>query len=318
LVFLVFLVVNLYIGIRDSLDMLRLCAYPIRVRRPLKVALVGCGRVGTAIALGLKRAGYSIVAVQDTSPSAERRARRLLLPRPLTPNPQPLTPDLVLLATPDSRIVPAWQGLTRTLVPGQAIVHFSGALSSRVFSNAEPRRITALALHPVMTFSGQRRIDSFAGTYFTLEGNPEAIALGHRLVRALGGKAIVLRARGKPLFHAACVMVSNLIVALIDAGLETCASAGIKPRQSARVLEPLINRTLGNIRRSGTGPALTGPVVRGDVATVRCHIAALRRSNPELVPLYLELSRRALSLARRKGGLSPSSVANLRSALGNR
>ena len=294
----------------------RLCAYAIRVQQRTRISLIGCGRVGTAIALGLKRVGYSIVNASDINPAAERRARRLLIgpSERKAVGGKPMA-DVFLIATPDSQIERVWQGLALTLVPGQAVVHLSGALTSRVFRHAARRRILALALHPVMTFTDRKMLDSFAGTYFTLEGSPKAIALGRRFVGALGGRAVVLSARDKPLFHAACVMVSNLLDALVDAGLETCGRAGMKPRKAFRALEPLISQTLDNIRESGTAAALTGPIERSDWTTVQRHVAALRQSSPELVPLYVELSRRALALARRKGSLSRSTFRALQSAI---
>ena len=286
----------------------------------LRIALIGCGRVGIAIGFGLKRAGHRIVSVRDTNQSAERRARRLLLPRsagprPLTSDPHSSTPDLLLIATPDSQIARAYHALKPALIPGQTVVHFSGALTSRVFGNASQRRVAALSMHPVMTFAGRKPVNSFNGVYFTLEGKPKAVALGRQLVKSLGGRALLIRAADKPLFHAACVFVSNLLDVAIDAGVESCLRLGIKPRNAFDVLEPLIRQTLSNIHDLGTAQALTGPIERGDIATIRRHVAALRRRSPELLPLYAALSQGALRLARRKDSVSPAELRALRTAV---
>jgi predicted short-subunit dehydrogenase-like oxidoreductase (DUF2520 family) len=198
------------------------------------------------------------------------------------------------------------------------VVHFSGALSSRVFRNAGRFGITALSMHPVMTFAGTAPVNSFAGVYFALEGGPKALALGRRLVKELGGKSFVIAADDKPLFHAACVFVSNLADATIDAGVEICQRFGLKPGIALKVLAPLISRTMKNIATQGTAQALTGPVERGDVLTVRRHLSALRQRSPEFLSLYAELSRHAVALAARKGSLSPSAIRALRSAINNR
>jgi predicted short-subunit dehydrogenase-like oxidoreductase (DUF2520 family) len=198
---------------------------------------------------------------------------------------------------------------------GRAVVHFSGALGSRVFRNAGQLGITALSIHPVMTFTGEAPVNSFAGVYFALEGGPKALALGRRLVKELRGKSFVIAADDKPLFHASCVFVSNLLDVTLDAGIETCQRLGLKPRIAFKVLEPLICQTLENIATQGTAQALTGPVERGDVLTVRRHLAALRQRSPEFLSLYAELSRRAVALATRKGSLSRSALRALRSAL---
>lgn len=285
------------------------------MRPKLVIALIGGGRVGTAIALGLKRAGHRVVSVRDTDPAAERRARRLLLPHTPTPSPGSPSPDVFLVATPDSRIAAAWSSLVPGLRRGQSVVHFSGALSSRVFRNAERFGIAALSMHPVMTFTREAPVSSFADVHFALEGGPKALALGRRLVRELGGKSFIIAADDKPVFHVSCVFVSNLLDVTIDAGVETCRLVGLEPGTAFRVLEPLITRTLKNIAAQGTVQALTGPVERGDALTVRRHLSALRRHSPELLSLYAELSRRALVLAARKGSLSRSALRAVRSAL---
>jgi predicted short-subunit dehydrogenase-like oxidoreductase (DUF2520 family) len=222
---------------------------------------------------------------------------------------------LQLIATPDSQIAHAYQVLKPALIPGQTVVHFSGALTSRVFGNASRRRVTALSMHPVMTFAGREPVDSFKGVYFTLEGSPKAAALGRKLVKSLGGRALLIRAADKPLFHAACVFVSNLLDVTIDAGIELCLKLGIRPRTAFDVLEPLIMQTLSNIRDLGTAQALTGPIERGDVATIRRHVAALRRRSPEILPLYAALSNGALRLAHRKGSVSPAALRALKSSV---
>lgn len=166
-----------------------------------------------------------------------------------------------------------------------------------------------------MTFTGEAPVGSFAGVYFALEGNPKALALGRRLARELGGKSFVIAARDKPLFHAACVFVSNFLDVTVDAGIEACRRIGLRPRMAFRILDPLIRRTLGNIAARGTAQALTGPVERGDALTVRRHMTALRQRSPEFLSLYTELSRRALVLATGKGSLNRTELRALRSAL---
>lgn len=277
------------------------------MKRSLSIALVGCGKAGTAIALGLKRAGHRITAVTDVDPAAERRAARRLLRRPIAgcqlPTAEPGSAvrgaDVVLIATPDAQIRPAYRLIAASLRRSQTVVHFSGALSSRVL---ETRRAAhgSLAMHPVMTFPGFESGPSLKGCWFALEGNRQGIATGQRLVKALGGKAFVIRARDRPLFHAACVLASNLLDVTIDAALELCAELGLKASAAFRILRPLIDQTVRNIAERGTLQALSGPVERGDVETVRRHLAALRRRSPKLVRLYRVLSAQAQVMAAKK------------------
>jgi predicted short-subunit dehydrogenase-like oxidoreductase (DUF2520 family) len=173
-------------------------------------------------------------------------------------------------------------------------------------------------MHPVMTFTQETPVRSFAGVYFALEGGPKALALGRRLAKELHGKSFAIAADDKPLFHAACVFVSNLLAVTVNAGLEICGRFGLEPGSAFRVLEPLIRRTLENIATQGSVQALTGPVERGDAPTVLRHLTSLRQRSPEFLSLYRELSRRALALAARKGSLSPPALRALRSALHER
>jgi len=305
----------------------------------LGIGLVGCGRVGTATALGLKQAGHRIVWVKDIDPKAERKAEHLLLRRQRARSKEqraktPLAVDVILIATPDSQIAAASREIADSLSPSQTVVHFSGALTSQTIQNPKSKiqNPGVLALHPVMTFpkcgirvsttksprhqgARKERIDGNRwesvdgvttecgipkGTYFSLEGNRKGLDVGKRLVRDLGGRAFVVRAEDKPLFHAACVFVSNFLDALVDAGIELCKEVGIERAMAYRVLEPLIQQTLKNIAKQDTAQALSGPIERGDVDTVRKHLAAITRRRPELVQLYEALAGQTLALAARK------------------
>jgi len=281
------------------------------------ISLIGCGRVGCTVALGLQNAGYQVLSVSDVNSNAERRARRLLkLP---TEDRSSSAGDLVLIGTPDSQIESAYRLVARQLMPGQTVVHFSGLLPSSIFNSA-PAAGGVLALHPVMTFptfpsalTHRRAIP--AGCWFALEGNRKGIAVGKRLVPALGGRAFVIRAEQKPLFHAACAFASNFTNVVLDAAMRLAVDAGLPPRRAWRVLKPLVEATLENLGKAGPVMALTGPVERGDVETIRRHLAALRRSESGLVPLYQALSRHALEMAQKKHRLSTAQVRAMKKIL---
>jgi len=206
--------------------------------------------------------------------------------------------DIVLFGTPDREIVHAYRAARRSLSAAATVVHFSGALASDVFA----RRAGRLALHPVMTFPGNRgRYPLFPrGCWFTLEGDRTGRAKGRRLVRDMRGKAIVIRADEKPLFHAACVFASNFTDVVIDAALGICRELGLAPGAAYRVLEPLVMQTLGNVRMHGTLQALSGPAERGDFGTIHRHLRSLAARKPGLVVLYRALTQRALQMARAK------------------
>jgi predicted short-subunit dehydrogenase-like oxidoreductase (DUF2520 family) len=262
--------------------------------------LIGCGRVGCAIAGNLQRVGVRISGVLDTSRSAQAQAARRLRVAP----PDEKAPatgqqgrlqssDIVLFATPDREIARAYQPVSRVIGAATA-VHCSGAVASSVFGS---RRAGRLAMHPVMTFPELEARRSLRGCWFALEGDRKGIAAGRRLVAALGGRAFVLRAADKPLFHAACVFAANFCDVVVDAALAACRTAGIPGRRAFQILEPLIRQTLANIAAQGTTRALSGPAERGDWVTIGRHREVLRRRRPELLKLYQALTRRAVRMA---------------------
>jgi predicted short-subunit dehydrogenase-like oxidoreductase (DUF2520 family) len=280
------------------------------------ISLIGCGRVGTAIASGLQRAGFQVIGIADTDSQVQRSAGRRLRIRP--GKSLPVThADIVLIATPDSQIGIAYRQIADLLRPGQTVVHFSGALDTSVFRGARRKGLSVLALHPVMTFptrsswfvargssNEQRRPGRWrshtTSHYFSLEGNAQGVRIGRAVVRALGGKAFVLRPQDKPLFHIACVFASNFLNVVVDAALQLMPAR----RFSYTVFAPLIRQTLESIAGQGSVRALTGPIERGDIATVKKHLMVLTRRGPRFTRLYRVLSQAALALARKKGSIS--------------
>ncbi|MFW6163336.1 MAG: DUF2520 domain-containing protein, partial [Planctomycetota bacterium] len=172
----------------------------------------------------------------------------------------------------------------------------------------------AMALHPIQTFA---RVDPtlFEGIVCTLEGDEQAMDLAAELVRRLGARPAVIGAEDKALYHAALCVACNYLVVLADAGAGLLTTAGLG-EDALDALLPLLGGTLDNLRRVGLPDALTGPISRGDVATVRAHLAQLEARRPDLLPLYRILGRRAIDLALRKGSLGEDDADALRRLLG--
>jgi predicted short-subunit dehydrogenase-like oxidoreductase (DUF2520 family) len=139
------------------------------------------------------------------------------------------------------------------------------------------------------------------GTVFGVEGDEAGRAMAHRLVTALGGVALTLEISQMAAYHAAAAMASNYIVAALDAAAAVLASAGIAPDRAAHALLPLAEGALRNVAAHGTTEGLTGPIRRGDNATIQRHLDALR-ARPELAEIYRALARRALEIASRIDG----------------
>jgi predicted short-subunit dehydrogenase-like oxidoreductase (DUF2520 family) len=144
------------------------------------------------------------------------------------------------------------------------------------------------------------------GSFFRIEADPDALQTARALVQTLGGSELALPKwspdrESAALYHAGAVAVSNYLVALIDYGLRFYQALGAGRQDALKAVLPLIKGTLGNIETFGTTAALTGPIARGDAATVKGHVEAMRLRAPELLPLYRELAKQTIAIARERG-----------------
>jgi len=173
------------------------------------------------------------------------------------------------------------------------------------------------SVHPGQAFSSKKtRPSHFCGITFGLEGEKEALALARSLVRHLGGRALVIPEDAKPLYHAALSFASNFLVVLLDTAAGLLKEAKVPGGSATRMLFPLLQGTLRNVKELDTARSLTGPLVRGDTVTVGAHLEALKRL-PRHAELYRNLSLMGLEMAR-KSGLSAKKVRALKSRLGGK
>jgi predicted short-subunit dehydrogenase-like oxidoreductase (DUF2520 family) len=131
-----------------------------------------------------------------------------------------------------------------------------------------------------------------------LEGSPAAIEIGKWIVATLEGRVLMVDPARKPLYHAAAVFASNYLVTVLYAAEKLMVDAGVSRADAAQALGRLAEGALHDVAAAGPEAALTGPIVRGDAETIALH---LRRLSPEERPLYSELARTAVEIARRKG-----------------
>jgi predicted short-subunit dehydrogenase-like oxidoreductase (DUF2520 family) len=184
-------------------------------------------------------------------------------------------------------------------------VHTSGALPAAMLRPLAERGARTLSFHPLQTLHAQSGEGALDGVYAGLEGEPQAVATGIELATQLGMRYLVLTAESKPRYHLAASMASNFLVTLVAAVQQVLSSLDVDRQTAQEVMEPLIRGTLENLMRSSPEDALTGPIVRGDVDTVRQHGLALRRYHPQLVPLYAALAMETVPLAVRSSRLDP-------------
>ncbi len=272
---------------------------------PGVVAIVGAGRVGRALGLRLHELGWRIGAVVTQSQATARAAVRAMgdgrahvgLTR------QVLAADVVLIATPDGTIHGVAAKLARMGGEewrGKVVLHTSGALDRRALAPLERCGAATGSLHPLQTFSG-RAAPQLEGVVFAVEGSRAALRVARRIAQQLGGVPVVLDGRSKPAYHAAGALVAGHVLGVVEAATRILMALGFTRRQAARALLPLARQTLQNFERLGPSASWTGPISRGDYATVARHVAALRRFPHEYSAAYKTLSRLVVSeLARNR------------------
>jgi predicted short-subunit dehydrogenase-like oxidoreductase (DUF2520 family) len=289
------------------------------------VAVVGAGRLGTALALALASCGYELRALVARRASHARRAAALAgVPHTLalgSAQLERLPPTrLLFITTPDDAIAETAARLAALSPPrvrGRVVLHTSGALSSEVLAPLRGLGFHTGSMHPLAPVSEPLSgAEHLRGAFFCVEGDGAAASAARRVVRDLGGQSFAVRAEDKALYHAAAVMSSGHTVALFDTAARLLVRCGLPERRAREVLLPLLRGTLENLSTRTPARALTGTFARADVETVRKHLTALLADgdSPALM-LYALLGDASLRLAARRGDADPSDLKEIARAL---
>lgn len=290
-----------------------------------RLSIIGAGRLGTALGLTLKDAGYRIEVVVANHSASARRMARLAGTGTLWLTSRQLErlssseyksfdrSHLILIATPDDAIAMVARRLAELFKsqrsrpqPGnkpfpdrRIAIHVSGALSSEALRPLRSAGFAIASLHPLVSisdaFSGAK---AFRHVFFCIEGDRPAARVARSIVRDLGGQSFTIAPKSKPLYHAAAVLASGHMLALFDMALEMLRHCGLSPSRARQALLPLVKSTLANLSANEPARALTGSFARGDIETIKKHLAAMKSQNlREALAAYILLGRRSLSLA---------------------
>lgn len=267
--------------------------------------IIGCGNVGKV--LGRLWAESGTFRLQDVLNRSQESAAAAVdfvgagLP---IANWAALRPaDIVLIGTPDDQIENACNRLAHSgmLQPRATVFHCSGALPSHVLDTAKACGAATASVHPIRSFASPEDVaGSFPGTWCGIEGELAAVEQLSQAFSAIGARLVRINPEYKSVYHSAAVFSSNYLVTLLDVAVEAYVKAGVPRDTALKLMEPLVRGTVDNIFRLGTTDALTGPIARGDVATVLRQYRAVTAWDRHVGALYKRLGKFTAAIAARK------------------
>jgi predicted short-subunit dehydrogenase-like oxidoreductase (DUF2520 family) len=280
-------------------------------RAALRVGVIGAGRVGAVLAAKFRAVGHPVVGVSGESPASQLRIQTLL------PGVESRAPaevaeraDVVLIAVPDDALAAVARELAAHIRPGVVVLHTSGRHGLDVLRPMVDAGARAVAFHPAMTFTGTE-VDLPRTCAFGLTALPADRPLAESLVAELGGTAEWIDEADRIRYHAALSHGSNHLNTLVAQAMDVLRAAGVD--DPSALLRPLLAASLDNALAYGDA-ALTGPVARGDVNTVRAHTEQLA-TQPDVADTYVALARATAARAAESGRIDAATAAALRLVL---
>lgn len=293
-------------------------------KRPgrLQVSIIGAGRLGTALGRALRAQGHLIELVVTRRSSHARRAAKLIGKGIPSVNSRELralktsavahlrSSRLLLISTPDDVVEESAEQLTRLFQanprgkkPKAVVLHTSGALSSEVLKPLRTAGFAIGSLHPLVSVADANSDPKiFQGAFFCVEGDRDAVRVARSLVKDLSGRSFTIDAKSKALYHAAAVMSSGHVAALFDLAVVMLQACGLSGRRAQQILLPLLESNTANLATKDARRALTGPFARGDQATVKSHLGAMKSARLiQALAAYRVLGKHSLELAKQSG-----------------
>ena len=283
------------------------------------IALVGPGKVGSAIAQRLQQAGYPLASVISRRQERATEACRYIgcdVGVASSDLNSALKAELILLAVPDDQIVNLAGDLARQpqTLSGKTLIHFSG-LHPASCMRAIQHPAAVLSIHPLLPFANRQiASEKLAGCPCALEGDSQGLDLGTQLIAAFNGRAFRIATEKKALYHAGACIASNFFVTLLAAARDLLVDSGVSADEAISLLLPLVQASVDNVSTLGPEQGLTGPIVRGDLGTVEQHLCSLLEQ-PELLGLYSLLAEHTVNLAEASKRLSDKTAEQMKNII---
>lgn len=280
----------------------------------LRTAFIGAGRLGTALALALERAGVPVVAIASRRPEAAAAlAARLPNARATSPE-SAVDAELVFLTVSDDQIAPLAHALPWRA--GQRVVHCSGATELDALAGAAAHGAQVGGFHPLQIFSDpERAVDLLPGSAVAIEAEGPLEAELHGLAARLGMKPLRLPPGQRALYHGAASFAASFLLSLLHEATTLWQALGIAEADALQALLPLSRGTLDAAAAKGVAGAIAGPISRGDVGVVQRHLVALGALGEAHRAWYRQLSHSQVNLAEQAGRLTAQQAEALRRVL---
>jgi predicted short-subunit dehydrogenase-like oxidoreductase (DUF2520 family) len=283
------------------------------------VSIIGVGRLGGALAIGLSREGFPLSTLVTRGGRDLEFLRRSVRGRfdVVDFNDfREAAADVLVISVQDSLIGGVAARLASTITAPVTVLHTSGSLSSDVLDPLRRIGCSVGSMHPLVSFSdAESGAELFRGGFFCIEGDPEAVDAASHFVSALGGIRLTIPSDRKALYHAAAVTACGHVVSLLDVAFSMMAECGLSRDEAREALMPLVQSTVVNLIEKKPEEALTGPFARADAETVTRNLEAVRISGVDgAEEVFAILGGRSLDLAER-AGIDPEDAARIRRLL---
>ena len=279
--------------------------------------IIGLGKVGAAVGHLLRRSGYPVIAVVDSSEDTLRKNIAYTGGEAYTDIEQlSLSADCFIITTGDDQIEEACRLLAAYIHSPAVVLHMSGVGSLALLDAAKEAGAKVGSIHPLQTFPDvEGAIQSLQGSFFGITADPSLETWAGQLVRSWGGIPFFVSDEDRPLYHAAACVVSNYFVGLLSMAEKMYVLLGLDEKEAKEAFWPLLTATMRNIDQKGLVSSLTGPIARGDLGTLQKHMESMEKRIPELLPLYRALGQMTTDVAQRQERLGAERIAMIRSLL---
>lgn len=265
----------------------------------MKVGFVGAGKVGFTLGKYMTEHNVCVSGYYSRSRGSAGQAADFTKTKCYeTLEELAASSDAVFLTVPDGAIEDVWNSLKQYSLKGKCICHCSGAMNSAVFSGIDQMGAFGYSIHPL--FAIHSRLQSYreiSQAYFTIEGAQEYLLYWKSFFESLGNPVRVIQADQKILYHSAAVFASNLVTGLFESGIHLLMECGFDRQSGEEALRALFLNNCRSVAEAGPVEALTGPVERADLETIRKHLEVLSGNEREI---YIRLSKVLTGIAKQK------------------